>query len=89
MWGSKQDHQEDGEPGVTDDGAAPSTRSGRSGGQSRRGNEAREEPDERTSLLDRPRHPPNSDGYLDPDDPAVRFLINLNLVLTAHDTNIK
>lgn len=30
-----------------------------------------EEPTERTRLLDRPRPPPNSDGYLDPDDPAV------------------
>ncbi|EUC36617.1 hypothetical protein COCVIDRAFT_100096 [Bipolaris victoriae FI3] len=30
-----------------------------------------EEPNERTRLLDRPRPPPNSDGYLDPDDPAV------------------
>ncbi|PSN69775.1 hypothetical protein BS50DRAFT_571118 [Corynespora cassiicola Philippines] len=29
-----------------------------------------EEPDERTRLLERPR-PPNSDGYLDPDDPEV------------------
>lgn len=29
-----------------------------------------DEPTERTRLLDRPR-PPNSDGYLDPDDPAV------------------
>lgn len=28
------------------------------------------EPNERTRLLERPR-PPNADGYLDPDDPAV------------------
>ncbi|KAL6159849.1 hypothetical protein ACJBU6_02266 [Exserohilum turcicum] len=30
-----------------------------------------EEPNERTRLLNHPRPPPHSDGYLDPDDPAV------------------
>ena len=52
-------------PISNDDGASRSSR--RSNGASRRS----EEPTERTRLLDRPRPPPNSDGYLDPDDPAV------------------
>ncbi|KAF2634342.1 mitochondrial integral membrane protein-like protein [Massarina eburnea CBS 473.64] len=67
MWGSKKDHEENGEQASINGEAARSTRSAR---QSRRSHEPREEPDERTRLLDRPR-PPNSDGYLDPDDPAV------------------
>jgi pimeloyl-ACP methyl ester carboxylesterase len=52
-----------------------------------------EEPTERTRLIDRPRPPPNADGYLDPDDPAVspynlwtvramRYLTVLFLVVT-------
>ncbi|KAI8940213.1 hypothetical protein NX059_003918 [Plenodomus lindquistii] len=51
------------------------------------------EPTERTRLLDHPRPPPNADGYLDPDDPAVspynlwtvramRYLTVLFLVVT-------
>ncbi|KAF2799111.1 hypothetical protein K505DRAFT_321362 [Melanomma pulvis-pyrius CBS 109.77] len=61
MWGSKNDHPEDG------DQAAEEDHSGRP--SSRRSHE-RQEPDERTRLIERPRAP-NSDGYLDPDDPAV------------------
>ncbi len=66
MWKGKKDTQDGDqlEPEVPrDDGA--------SGRASRRSYEPpREEPTERTRLLDRPR-PPNADGYLDPDDPAV------------------
>jgi len=51
-------------PVPNDDGSRSSRRSYET---SRR----HEEPTERTRLIDRPRHPPNSDGYLDPDDPAV------------------
>ncbi|KAH8725271.1 mitochondrial integral membrane protein-like protein [Phaeosphaeriaceae sp. PMI808] len=51
-----------------DDGASRSSR--RSYEPSRRSREFQNEPTERTRLLDHPR-PPNSDGYLDPDDPAV------------------
>ncbi|KAF2682483.1 hypothetical protein K458DRAFT_307099 [Lentithecium fluviatile CBS 122367] len=65
MWGSKKDRPENGngEQPSRDDGASATN-------VSRRSYEPREEPTERTRLLDRPR-PPNSDGYLDPDDPAV------------------
>jgi hypothetical protein len=49
---------------IPEDGASRSSR--RSYEPSRRS----EEPNERTRLLDRPRQP-NSEGYLDPDDPAV------------------
>ncbi|CAI6272775.1 unnamed protein product [Periconia digitata] len=74
MWGTKNNQSENGHEAHREsgDGAAASTRSGRSGGaQSRRSLETRDEPNERTRLLDRQRPPPNSDGYLDPDDPAV------------------
>ncbi|KAF2739298.1 mitochondrial integral membrane protein-like protein [Polyplosphaeria fusca] len=57
MWGSKKDRQEEGEQEPQDD-------------HSSRRSYDRREPDERTSLLRQPR-PPNSEGYLDPDDPAV------------------
>lgn len=74
MWkGSKKDAQngdqltaEPPHPIPQDDGASRSSR--RSYEPSRR---SHDEPTERTRLLDRPRPPPNSDGYLDPDDPAV------------------
>ncbi|KAF1951944.1 hypothetical protein CC80DRAFT_480410 [Byssothecium circinans] len=72
MWASKKDNQDEGEEATVNEETARSTRSGRNGGygQLRQSLEPREEPDERTRLLDRPR-PPNTDGYLDPDDPAV------------------
>lgn len=71
MWSGKDNGDQDGlraeepHPIPNDDGASRSSR--RSHQPSRRS----EEPTERTRLLDRPRPPPNSDGYLDPDDPAV------------------
>jgi hypothetical protein len=71
MWkGGKKDNNdqltaEPPHPIPNDDGASRSSR--RSYEPSRRS----EEPNERTRLLDRPRPPPNADGYLDPDDPAV------------------
>ncbi|KAF1840573.1 mitochondrial integral membrane protein-like protein [Cucurbitaria berberidis CBS 394.84] len=75
MWkGGKKEQQDNdqltAEPPhpIQDDGASRSSR--RSYEPSRRSAEPRDEPNERTRLLDRPR-PPNSDGYLDPDDPAV------------------
>ncbi|KAF2468239.1 uncharacterized protein BDR25DRAFT_265999 [Lindgomyces ingoldianus] len=59
MWGSKKDHPENGNDsqGPQDDRSS-----------TRRSLERRE-PDERTRLLHN--RPPASDGYLDPDDPAV------------------
>jgi hypothetical protein len=61
MWGTKKNRDENGEQATQDDVAS-----------SRRSYDPyeRQEPNERTRLLDHPR-PPNSDGYLDPDDPAV------------------
>ena len=62
MWGSKKNTDDGGdEPAQTED--RPS---------SRRSYDPydREEAHERSRLLDHPR-PPHSDGYLDPDDPAV------------------
>ncbi|KAF2118465.1 mitochondrial integral membrane protein-like protein [Lophiotrema nucula] len=60
MWSGKQDRQ---------DGDQEEVQSTRSTPSSRRNNNTRE-PDERQPLL-RQSRPPNSDGYLDPDDPAV------------------
>ncbi|RAR10077.1 mitochondrial integral membrane protein [Stemphylium lycopersici] len=71
MWKGGKDNDDQGltteepHPIPNDDGASRSSR--RSNEPPRRS----EEPNERTRLLDRPRPPPNSDGYLDPDDPAV------------------
>ncbi|KAA8616910.1 DUF2417 multi-domain protein [Pyrenophora tritici-repentis] len=70
MWKGGKDNGDEGlmaeppHPIPNDDGSRSSRRSYET---ARR----HEEPTERTRLLDRPRHPPNSDGYLDPDDPAV------------------
>jgi hypothetical protein len=69
MWGSKKDHPEHDDQAPRDDGASTTN-------ASRRSYEPREEPNERTRLLDRPR-PPHSDGYLDPDDPAVSISITV------------
>jgi hypothetical protein len=61
MWGSKKNRDDDAEE-PQDDVAS-----------SRRSYDPYErEPNERSRLLDRPR-PPNAEGYLDPDDPAVRL----------------
>ncbi|KAL1651150.1 hypothetical protein SLS58_000487 [Diplodia intermedia] len=60
LWGSNKDDDMNGS-----DSGAPR----RSDDGPRRSYDERE-PDERTRLLHHP-HPPNSDGYLDPDDPAV------------------
>lgn len=62
-------HNEPPHPIPQDDGASRSSR--RSYEPSRRTHDPREEPTERTRLL--PQRGPNSDGYLDPDDPAVRY----------------
>ncbi|RMZ66756.1 integral membrane [Pyrenophora seminiperda CCB06] len=70
MWKGGKDNGDEGltneppHPIPNDDGSRSSRRSYET---ARR----HEEPTERTRLLDRPRPPPNSDGYLDPDDPAV------------------
>jgi hypothetical protein len=76
MWkGSKKDNSdqltaEPPHPIPNDDGASRSSR--RSYEPSRRS-----EANERTALLDRQRPPPNQDGYLDPDDPAVSRIQSL------------
>jgi hypothetical protein len=72
MWGSKKDGPEDEERASQADRAS-----------SRRSYD-HQEPNERTRLLDHPR-PPNSDGYLDPDDPAVRTIDDTILL---KETNI-
>ena len=66
LWGSKdgEEHAEGEEGGHNGEDTGQSTR-----------HSARQDPDERTRLL-----PPRHDGYLDPDDPAVR-LVNFILVL--------
>ncbi|KAF2270622.1 mitochondrial integral membrane protein-like protein [Lojkania enalia] len=61
MWGSKNSNQQNGEEPHDDHSSSRPI--------SRRSYNPRE-PDERTALLRQPR-PPNADGYLDPDDPAV------------------
>lgn len=61
MWGSRNGRSENGDQPAEED------QNGRS--SSRRSYE-RQEPDERTRLIER-RRAPNSDGYLDPGDPAV------------------
>ncbi|KAF2001173.1 hypothetical protein P154DRAFT_172715 [Amniculicola lignicola CBS 123094] len=64
MWGSKKDSEQNGaEQGPPDNDGASSRRSHRPS--------SRNDPDERTRLLANNHPPPNSDGYLDPDDPAV------------------
>jgi hypothetical protein len=76
MWKGGNKDQQNGDhlttepphPIPQDDGVSRTSR--RSYETSRRNHDTYEEPTERTRLLDRPR-PPNSDGYLDPDDPAV------------------
>jgi hypothetical protein len=83
MWKGGNKDQQNGDqltaepphPIPQDDGASRTSR--RSYNTSRHTHEVRDEPNERTRLLDRPR-PPNSDGYLDPDDPAVRATTILN-----------
>lgn len=63
LWGSKKNDDESDE--------RPGSAEGASGGS--RPPPARDEPDERAPLIprERERHQPHSDGYLDPDDPAV------------------
>lgn len=63
LWGSNKDDDANGS-----DSGAPR----RSDDGPRRRSYDEREPDERTRLLHHP-PPPNSDGYLDPDDPAVRI----------------
>lgn len=62
LWGSKDDggDREDGDATPTNEEASREHAPRQSGGR---------DPDERTRLL----HPRN-DGFLDPDDPAVRVL---------------
>jgi pimeloyl-ACP methyl ester carboxylesterase len=62
MWGSKKDDQS-GDPPLTSQDDRPSSRQDLHNGN--------REPDERTRLLPRNHSPQRSDGYLDPDDPAV------------------
>lgn len=76
MWkGGRNEHDGDGlsqeppHPIPEDDGASRSSRKVHNN-STRHSADYRDEPTERTRLLDRP-HAPNSDGYLDPDDPAV------------------
>lgn len=73
MWKGNKDasNGDQLEPEVLRDDGASGRASRRSYEPSRRTVESHEEPTERTRLLDRPR-PINADGYLDPDDPAVR-----------------
>ena len=69
LWGSKNNDEEQLDDGsTTPRGSTEDTRRP----PSRRSYERRErEADERTRLLPPQPRPPHSDGYLDPDDPAV------------------
>ena len=70
MWkGQDESNGDQLQPDVPRDDGASGRASRRSHDTARR---SHEEPTERTRLIDRPRPPPNADGYLDPDDPAVR-----------------
>ena len=62
LWGSKKDDAEDG-------GGPPRDSEERYN----RPTSSEHEPTERTRLLQQRPPPPRSDGYLDPDDPAVRL----------------
>lgn len=91
LWGSKKDDEEE-ENGV----ATTTTRNNAEGGSRdppSRAEYERREADERTRLLPSQPRPPHSDGYLDPDDPAVspynlwsvrfvRYLTVLFLIIT-------
>ncbi|KAJ9648352.1 hypothetical protein H2201_000527 [Coniosporium apollinis] len=91
LWGSSKDNNNpDGSGSVT----PREGEEGQSQSQSQRPTSgSRRDPDERTRLLPRRPPPPNSDGYLDPDDPAVspynlwtvrflRYLTILFLIIT-------
>lgn len=64
LWGSKRSDETADQPTTADNNEGGSSRSPPAAVDHR-------EPDERAPLLPRERHQPNSDGYLDPDDPAV------------------
>ncbi|OBW67017.1 MAG: putative HEAT repeat protein [Aureobasidium pullulans] len=68
LWGSKNDDEQADDGSITPRGSTEDSRRP----PSRRSYERRErEADERTRLLPAQPRPPHSDGYLDPDDPAV------------------
>lgn len=73
MWGANKGGQDDGDSTTRNETASiDASRSARSVRSAPRSHyDTRQEPTERTRLLDDHRRPPNSDGYLDPDDPAV------------------
>lgn len=71
MWGSKKDDQDDDPPRSFEDDRSSSRRELHNGTR---------DPDERTRLLPRNHSPQRSDGYLDPDDPAVSTLDELEEV---------
>ena len=60
LWGTKNGEERNEGDGSEHDGGEDRHQPHHSGGR---------EPDERTRLL-----PPRNDGYLDPDDPAVKRL---------------
>jgi hypothetical protein len=72
LWGTKKDNDDEVEHlhvnGENDVDAAPRTSHEDARPRSSR---SRREPNERDRLLGA-HNPPHSDGYLDPDDPAVR-----------------
>jgi hypothetical protein len=76
LWGSKNNDEEQVDDGsTTPRGSTEDTRRP----PSRRSYERRErEADERSRLLPAQPRPPHSDGYLDPDDPAVSNLSSLD-----------
>ena len=82
MWKGNADAQNGDslEPEVPREDGASGRASGRSYEASRR---SVDEPTERTRLLDRPMPPPNADGYLNPDDPAVSYFIQTRVQESA------
>lgn len=78
LWGSKKtdnaDDDEDNTLHVNGNGsgeAADNSNMARSSDERPRSQRSRREPTERDRLLPNNPRPPHSDGYLDPDDPAV------------------
>lgn len=78
LWGTQKDNDDDGVEhlhvnGDSEVDVAPRTSHDEARPRSSR---SRREPNERDRLLGA-HNPPHSDGYLDPDDPAVREMSTL------------
>jgi hypothetical protein len=70
LWGTKKDNDGEDEHLTVVNGEAEVDAAPRTSHDSSRPRSRRREPNERDRLLGA-HNPPHSDGYLDPDDPAV------------------